>query len=85
MPRYFFNVQDGRDIPDTEGSILAGLDELRKEAVRTAGEMLREGGHTEFWSGAEWRMIVTDEAGLVVLILTFSAFQPGFEGRPKRP
>lgn len=84
MPRYFFNVHDGRDLVDTEGSDLSGLDHARQEAVRTAGELLRDGGHADFWSGEEWQMVVTDERGLEVFTLTFKATQPGFQGPQRR-
>lgn len=80
MPRYFFHVHDGRDIPDTEGSEISSLDRVRYEAVRTAGELLREGGRSDLWSGEQWKMVVTDENGLEVLTLTFSASQPGYQG-----
>lgn len=76
MPRYFFHVADGRDIPDTEGTSLAGPDEARAQALRTAGEILREEGMT-FWRGAEWRMEVTDEARRRVFTLRFSADEHG--------
>jgi len=37
--------------------------------------MLRDKGET-FWSGTEWHMIVTDEAGQIVCELRFSARCP---------
>jgi hypothetical protein len=79
MARYFFNVHDGSDYLDTVGTKLLGLTAVHEEAVRTAGEMLRDGGREDLWSGEQWRMIVTDESGLEVLTLTFSASQPGFQ------
>ena len=42
MPRYFFHVMDGRASIDREGTELAGIDEARSEAIRTAGEILRQ-------------------------------------------
>jgi hypothetical protein len=42
MPRYFFNVYDGKDLPDSEGIELAGRNEAHRQAIITAGEMLRE-------------------------------------------
>ena len=50
MPRYFFHVMDGRAHVDTEGSELAGLDEVRSEAIRAAGEILADQGRL-FWKG----------------------------------
>ena len=42
MPRYFFHVQDGKDIPDTEGTVLADHKAARIEAIATSGAMLRD-------------------------------------------
>jgi hypothetical protein len=70
VPRYFFNVQDGKNIPDTEGTELAGI--ARNQAIVAAGEMIRSDGHT-VWNGSEWRMDVRDEAGNSVFTLRFSA------------
>ena len=72
MPRYFFNIQDGKDILDTEGTELAGVAEARDQAIAAAGEMIRSNGHT-VWNGSEWRMDVTDETGNSVFTLRFSA------------
>ena len=73
MPRYFFHVRDGKDFPDTEGSELPDLDAVRTEALKASGEMLRDSkGRAEFWSGDDWTMNVTDEAGRPVLTLRFS-------------
>ena len=44
MPRYFFNVHDGEAQADARGTELADRDEARRQAVVTAGEMLRETG-----------------------------------------
>jgi hypothetical protein len=72
VTRYFFHVQDGRSIPDLEGTELDGLDSARVEAVRLSGEMLRDGAR-EFWEGATWYMEVHDEADHHLFTLTFSA------------
>ena len=72
VPRYFFHVRDGRDLPDHEGHDLPSLAEVRAEARTTAGEMLRGTGD-EFWNHGEWVMNVTDEAGETVVKLRFSA------------
>jgi hypothetical protein len=76
MPRYFFHVMDGRALVDAEGTELAGLDEVRAEAIRTAGEMLADKGML-FWKGTAWQMTVADEAGDTVLTLRFSADDHG--------
>jgi hypothetical protein len=72
MPRYFFSVRDGMDIPDVEGTELAGLHEARLAAVTAAGEAIRDLGQ-KFWSGEAWQMHVTDESGVTVCRLNFSA------------
>ena len=73
MPRYFFHVRDGRDFPDNEGAELPDLSAVRAEAIASSGEMLRDSkGAADFWSGDDWTMNVTDEAGQPVLTLRFS-------------
>jgi hypothetical protein len=76
MPRYFFQVIDGREIIDKVGTVLPGLSEARAQAIRTAGSILRDEGD-EFWSGTEWHMNVTDVGGQLVLKLCFSADAQG--------
>ena len=71
MPRYFFNVKDGQDLPDYEGMILADATAARVMAVFTSGEMIR--AHTsQFWKDADWQMHVTDEQGAAVCDLRFA-------------
>jgi hypothetical protein len=71
MPRYYFNVRDSVELPDEIGTELPGLDAVRDMAVKAAGEAIRELGG-RFWDAEEWQMVVTDENGREVLILTFS-------------
>jgi citrate lyase beta subunit len=43
MPLYFFDVTDnGRGLPDTEGTELADLEAARQEALATLGEIARD-------------------------------------------
>ena len=79
LPRYFFTVRDGRDLPDLDGTELPDLAAVRTEAVRYAGELLRD-GVGEFWSGHEWRMEVTDVTGACAVTLRFSAEEHGSPG-----
>ena len=72
MPRYFFHVIDGKEIIDNEGTMLAGVDEARAEAIVVSGEMLRDLGG-KFWGHGQWQIRVTDEAGEKVCALTFAA------------
>ena len=85
MPRYFFHVRDGRDMPDLEGTELANIDEARVEAVRFAGSLLNEHG-TQFWQGQNWHMKVTDETGLMFFQLDFTATEsPSVRHLPFKP
>jgi hypothetical protein len=73
MPRYFFSVHDGVDVPDVDGTVLASLDEAREQAVIAAGEAIKDLGQT-FWEGDhQWQMQVTDESGATLCLLNFSA------------
>lgn len=71
MPRYFFHIHDGVDIPDLVGTELAGLTEARREAITTAGATIHDLGQS-FWIGDLWQMKVTDDAGIVLFELNFS-------------
>jgi hypothetical protein len=75
VPRYFFNVIDGKFLVDGEGTELPGMPEVRAMAVETAGAMLRDQGRTA-WHDSEWQMHVTNEAKETVLKLRFSAEEP---------
>jgi hypothetical protein len=72
MPRYFFHVRDGFDLPDREGAEFSDLAVARLEAVRAAGKLLSNDAD-HFWNGREWIMTVTNEAGLVLFTLEFVA------------
>jgi hypothetical protein len=72
MPRYFFNVRDGREILDDHGTVLAGPDEARSHAVVAFGEMMKDNIGGRFWNDPEWSMRVTDESGGTVCSLMLS-------------
>jgi hypothetical protein len=71
MPHYFFNIaDDDRTIVDSQGVELASLDEVRQEAVASARELVSESvfrGQTP--NGR--RIVVTDEAGMVLAEIPF--------------
>jgi hypothetical protein len=71
MPRYFFHTFNGHPHPDKEGAELTGFEEARRQAVRTAGEIIRSDG-IKAWKGPDWHMAVTDAAGQPVLWLCFT-------------
>ena len=72
MPRYFFHVYDGFSTKDNEGINLPDIFAAQEEGIRLSGELLREMGG-KFWDGTEWSLEVTDEGGLVLFRLRFSA------------
>ena len=71
MPRCFFHVRNGTILIDTEGTELPDLETARIEAVKLAGEMLKDVAET-FWSGEFWDLTVTDARDLVLFTLNFS-------------
>lgn len=82
MPRFFFNVHDGQNFPDLQGTELGSLDSARVEAVRFAAAHLRDQAR-QFWTGDGWSMDVCDESGLLLFSLKFSAVQmPAAERTP---
>jgi len=72
MPRYFFNVHDGKDIEHTEGTVLLNEAHAREQAVSTAAEMIRSEASV-FPPDEVWEMKVTDETGRCLMTLRFSA------------
>jgi hypothetical protein len=75
MPRYFFNVHDGEELPDAEGTQLGGVEEAKGQAIIFAGEAIRELGH-KFWSGVTWAVEVSDESGETLFTLKFVGTLP---------
>jgi hypothetical protein len=75
VARYFFNVVDGRFLPDEEGTECAGMMAVREQAIATAGEILKDLAPS-FPRGLEWQLHVSDESKLTVLKLKFSLEEP---------
>jgi len=69
--RYFFTILDGRLIVDTEGEYCASWGDMRKQAIRTAGECLRD-MEAKYPSDLEWQLVVTNESSETVLRLHFA-------------
>ena len=72
MPRYFFNIMEGRSqnlVRDIEGALLAGAGDARKEAIGLARDITRHGIHEPTQT---WKVIVTDESGDEVLTVPLS-------------
>ncbi len=68
MPRFFFHIDEER--PDTVGVDFPDCETARGEAIRAAGEILRDIDGA--FARQEWKMTVKDESGAVVLELRFS-------------
>ena len=83
MPRYHFNVYDGVDMPDVDGTELPGIVLARREAIRLAGRLLEDGAG-DILPGTDWQMEVTDGTGLVLFQLDFNVHQsPALQGSGK--
>ena len=72
MPRYYFDIRDGEDLPDPTGLILGDLSAARLEAVRYSAEVLRE-MPDRFWNAQEWVMTVRDSQRDALFTLKFQA------------
>lgn len=70
MPRYFFNIYDGSNVRDDEGTELADAEVAKVEAIRHAGTLIAENAN---WIrvNQDWRLDVTDEAGMILYRLGF--------------
>ena len=75
MSRYFFHVVNGKVYIDDVGVDLPNMDEVRTEAIRSAGQMLSKG--EQAWKGDAWQMIVADDTGIVVFGVSFATDRHG--------
>lgn len=83
MPRYFFNVHNGSDMPDKDGTVLPDLRAAQKQAVMYAGELMQDVPDA-FWDGTDWSMIVADERDMTLFTLTFfTSLAPAAMGMPR--
>jgi hypothetical protein len=76
MPRYYFHVEDHHTTFDEEGVELRDIEAARREALKAAGDMLRNGAGTSVWDGKHFRIWVTDQpsgGGRTLFTLRFSA------------
>ncbi|GEP11100.1 DUF6894 family protein [Methylobacterium gnaphalii] len=70
MPRYHFNVFDGRKILDPAGQDLTDANSAQVEAIMVAGEIIKDyAKHIAL--GEDWHMEVTDDTGLILFRLDF--------------
>jgi hypothetical protein len=73
--RYFFHVRDGFDRPDEIGLDLPDIAAARAEAIRSAGEILRELDR-KLAPNSLWEMHVTDQPGHTLFTCCFSLMEP---------
>lgn len=74
MPRYFFQLRDGKSDRDVEGTELAGIHEARLEGARLIGGCLQDEPGA-FWTEAEWQLDVSDERDLTLFTVLIWGFQ----------
>lgn len=74
MPRFHFDVYDGISLPDPQGRELEDWQAARMEAIRYAGEILKDDAR-RVMLGQGWHMNVTDEAGLILFRLDFNVME----------
>jgi hypothetical protein len=72
MPVYHFNVHDGSNVRDRDGTDLPNLWAARREGVMLAGRVLLD-GPDEFWEGSDWHVDVTNASGATLFRLDFTA------------
>lgn len=72
MPRFFFDIKDGTDFPDLQGSEWDDIPAARIEAVRYAAEVLKE-MPDRFWNCEMWTMAVSDADKKPLFTLRFLA------------
>jgi len=70
MPRYYFNIMDGRPVVDRHGVELPDAAAARKEATRYAIDLVRSRSGVAVGNEVE-NVVVTDEHGAEVLTVTF--------------
>ena len=84
MARYFFNEFDGAYKRDDLGLELPTIEKARLEAVRYAGEAMRDQPELA-WKGDKFRVEVTDETQLVLFIVIVLGVDAPAGGRSLNP
>jgi hypothetical protein len=79
MPRYFFNLNDGRKIiPDLEGTELPDDDSARGHAAQVARELARNRERET----SSWRLAVCDAEGALRFELLFASMDEAISRLP---
>ena len=82
MPRYFFNLYDGRKIiPDPDGTELSGYDAARAHASRVMRELTK---NREEDKTSAWRLVVHEESGAPCFELAFMSADDAMYRYPPR-
>ncbi len=84
MPRYFFNIDDGRSARDLDGTELKDLVTAKCEGVKLAGRKICDDAGS-FWDRQEWGLTVTDGEGLILFSLAFIGVEAPAAGRLSPP
>lgn len=71
MPRFFFHLKDGVTLCDDEGMSFPTIDEARREAVRTAREIMADDVRRGDLDLVD-RIEIADEGGNAVTVVTFA-------------
>jgi hypothetical protein len=71
VPRYFFNLNDGRIIPDLEGTELPDDDSARAHGCHVVRELARNRERTT----RSWRLTVCDAQGVPCFELPFASME----------
>jgi len=66
VPRYFFHITDGQAYRDDIGTELPSLEEARREARATFGDLMR---NRDQWKTDEWQVAISDVEGRTLLTL----------------
>lgn len=81
MPRYFFNLRDGRKIiPDPDGTELADHHAARSHAFRVMRELSRNREEAT----SAWRLVVCEDRGLRCFELSFASADDTMSRYPPR-
>ena len=72
MSRYYFDIIDGQDLPDLQGSEWPDIAAARIEAVRYSAEVLKEMPE-RFWNAEAWTMTVSSSEKIPLFTLKFLA------------
>ena len=68
MPLYFFNIRNGDDVVDRDGTEYADNEAARTAAILFAADTLKDRAGT-FWDEGQWSLDVADERGLTLFSL----------------